>query len=91
MLPFARNVEYNANWKSKEESENFAQKHDQEIIKANKRKEVEGEIKDEVFVVLEDELKNLKLAVEKEGKKGKKGGKGGKKGGKKGKKVNNAL
>ena len=48
---------------------------------------MESEIKNEVFVVLEDELKNLKLAVEKEGKRGKKGGKGGKKGGKKGKKV----
>ena len=38
-----------------------------------------------MFVILEDELKNLKLAVEKDGKKGKKGkgGKGGK--GKKGK------
>ena len=44
-------------------------------------------IKNDVFEILEDELKNLKLAVEKDGKKGKKGGKGGKKGGKKGKKV----
>ncbi|KAI8895101.1 hypothetical protein BC833DRAFT_602431 [Globomyces pollinis-pini] len=79
---------YNNNWKSKDESDNFAQKHDQEIIKANKRKEVEAEIKKDVFEILQDELKNLKLAVERDGAKGKKGkkGKGGKKGGKKGKK-----
>ncbi|KAJ3270956.1 Dynein regulatory complex protein 11 [Terramyces sp. JEL0728] len=79
--------EYESNWKNKDESDNFAQKHDQEIIKADKRKEVEAQIKKDVFDILADELKNLKLAVEKEGK-GKKGkkGKGGKKGGKKGKK-----
>ncbi|KAJ3254876.1 Dynein regulatory complex protein 11 [Boothiomyces macroporosus] len=79
--------EYATNWKNKDESENFAQKHDQEIIKADKRKEVETQIKMDVYDILADELKNLKLAVEKEGK-GKKGkkGKGGKKGGKKGKK-----
>ncbi|KAJ3321919.1 Dynein regulatory complex protein 11 [Boothiomyces sp. JEL0866] len=79
--------EYAANWKNKDESENFAQKHDQEIIKADKRKEVESQIKMDVYDILADELKNLKLAVEKDGK-GKKGkkGKGGKKGGKKGKK-----
>ncbi|KAJ2995938.1 Dynein regulatory complex protein 11 [Globomyces sp. JEL0801] len=73
---------YNNNWKSKDESDNFAQKHDQEIIKANKRKEVEAEIKKDVFEILQDELKNLKLAVERDGAKGKKGkkGKGGKKG-----------
>lgn len=78
-------VSYNENWKGKDESDNFAQKHDQDIIKADKRKEIEAKIKDEVFGILQDELKNLILAVEKEGK-GKKGkkGKGGK--GKKGKK-----
>ncbi|KAJ3302620.1 Dynein regulatory complex protein 11 [Kappamyces sp. JEL0829] len=81
-----QNDVYDRDWRHKDESENFSQKHDQEIIKANKRKEVEAEIKNEVFEVLADELRNLKLAVEKEGKKGKKGGKGGKKGGKKGKK-----
>ncbi|KAL2917952.1 COPII coat Sec23p-Sfb3p heterodimer component [Polyrhizophydium stewartii] len=80
--------EFASKWKFKDESENFAQKHDQEIIKADKRREVEAEIKKDVFEILQDELKNLKLAVEREknakGKKGK--GKGGKKGGKKGKK-----
>ncbi|KAJ3116840.1 Dynein regulatory complex protein 11 [Phlyctochytrium bullatum] len=88
---------YGTKWLNKDESENFAQKHDQEIIKMEKRKEVEAEIKKEVFEVLKEELKNLKLAVDREknsksrkGKKGKKGksakGKKGTKGGKKGKK-----
>ncbi|KAI8929927.1 hypothetical protein BC831DRAFT_441619 [Entophlyctis helioformis] len=94
--------EYAGKWRCKDESDNFAQKHDQEIIKADKRREVEAEIKKDVFEVLQDELKNLKLAVEREknakgkkgkgkgkkggGKKGKKGGKGKKEKGKKGKK-----
>ncbi|KAI8910375.1 P-loop containing nucleoside triphosphate hydrolase protein, partial [Gorgonomyces haynaldii] len=86
--------EFKEKWESKDEYENFAQKHDPEIIKADKRKEVEIEIKKEVFEILADELKNLKLAVENEkGKKGKGKGKDKKKGkkekkdkGKKGKK-----
>ncbi|XJO74629.1 hypothetical protein BDV3_005425 [Batrachochytrium dendrobatidis] len=87
--------EYVAKWKTKDETENFAQKHDQEIIKTDKRREVEAEIKKDVFDILQDELKNLKLAVEREknakgkktkGKSGKKGGKKGKKGKKGGKK-----
>ncbi|KAJ3219263.1 Dynein regulatory complex protein 11 [Dinochytrium kinnereticum] len=86
---------FGTKWLNKDESDNFAQKHDQEIIKLEKRKEVEVEIKKEVFEVLKEELKNLKLAVDREknsksrkGKKGKKGksAKGKKKGGKKGKK-----
>lgn len=63
-------------WKTKDESENFCQRHDQEIVKIEKRREVEAEIKDDVFEILADELQNLKLAVEKEGKKGKGKGKG---------------
>ncbi len=39
-----QNEQYDVEWKTKEEKENFAQKHDQEIIKANKRKEVEAEV-----------------------------------------------
>ncbi|ORY51588.1 hypothetical protein BCR33DRAFT_752854 [Rhizoclosmatium globosum] len=91
---------YNDQWLHKDDHENFAQKHDQEIVKNDKRKEVEAEIKTEVFEILKQELVNLKLAVDraKNGKKGKKGkkdkkGKKGKKGkgkkdkkGKKGKK-----
>ncbi|KAJ3030613.1 UNVERIFIED_CONTAM: Dynein regulatory complex protein 11 [Siphonaria sp. JEL0065] len=92
---------YTEQWQHKDDSDNFAQKHDQEIVKNDKRKEVEAEIKLEVFEVLKQELVNLKLAVDrakngkrkkgKKDKKGKKGGKGkkgkkDKKGGKKGKK-----
>ncbi|KAI9336953.1 hypothetical protein BDR26DRAFT_864270 [Obelidium mucronatum] len=92
---------YTEHWQHKDDSDNFAQKHDQEIVKNDKRKEVEAEIKLEVFEVLKQELVNLKLAVDrakngkkkkgKKDKKGKKGGKGkkgkkDKKGGKKGKK-----
>ncbi|KAI9193720.1 uncharacterized protein BJ171DRAFT_447074 [Polychytrium aggregatum] len=94
--PFIReianeNTQYQAKWHCKEEMQNFAQKHDQEIIKTEKRKEVEAEVKKEVFEILKEELKNLKLAVERAKSKGKKGkgkgkkGKSGKKGGKKGK------
>ncbi|KAJ3355843.1 Dynein regulatory complex protein 11 [Entophlyctis luteolus] len=84
---------YSENWLHKDDSENFSQKHDQEIVKIDKRKEVEFEIKNQVFEVLKEELANLKLAVDrskngKKGKKGKKDKKGKKgKGGKKGKKV----
>ena len=35
---------YGNKWINKDESENFAQKHDQDIIKNDKRKEVESEV-----------------------------------------------
>ena len=72
---------------------NLHQKHDSEMIKRDKRLEVEDELRLEVDVLMREELKNLKAAVEgaskgKKGKgkkgKGKKSKKGGK--GKKGKK-----
>ncbi|KAJ3249433.1 Dynein regulatory complex protein 11 [Chytriomyces hyalinus] len=80
---------YTNQWQHKDDTDNFAQKHDQEIVKNDKRKEVEAEIKKEVYEILKEELVNLKLAVDrsknaKKGKKGKKDKKG-KKGGKKGK------
>lgn len=75
---------YSEHWKEKDESTNFAQKHDQEIIKKDKRQELELTVKEEVISVLRDELENLKLAIEKD--KGKKGKKDAKKKGKKEKK-----
>ena len=36
---------YAQTWEKKEERENFAQKHDQDIIKNDKRKEVEAEVR----------------------------------------------
>lgn len=37
--------EYRIKWQTRDEGDNFAQRHDQEIIKAEKRKEVENEVK----------------------------------------------
>ncbi|KAF6114246.1 IQ motif containing with AAA domain 1 [Phyllostomus discolor] len=77
-------------WKNKDESWNFAQDYDPELIKEEKRKELESEIRVQVDELMRQELKNLKLAVNREkelparGKK-KKGGKNKKKG-KKGRK-----
>ncbi|KAI9144683.1 hypothetical protein BKA69DRAFT_727651 [Paraphysoderma sedebokerense] len=69
-------------WANKDETENFAQKHDAELIKAEKKKEVEKEIKQELYIVLKEELDNLKLTLE-DAKKGKKKGGSAKKAGKK--------
>ncbi|KAM9663601.1 dynein regulatory complex protein 11 [Trichechus inunguis] len=84
-------------WKNKDESWNFPQDYDPELIKEEKRKELESEIRVQVDELMRQELKNLKLAVDREkelpvkggkkrgGKKRKKGKKGKK--GKRGKKV----
>ncbi|KAG8506504.1 LOW QUALITY PROTEIN: Dynein regulatory complex protein 11, partial [Galemys pyrenaicus] len=53
-------------WKDKDESWNFAQGHDPELIKEEKRKELESEIRLQVDELMRQELKNLKLAVNKE-------------------------
>jgi len=70
---------------------NLHQKHDSEMIKRDKRLEVEDELRVTVDALMREELDNLKMAVEGEKKKKGKGGKKGKKGkkdkkGKKGKK-----
>uniref|UniRef100_A0A8C9QMH3 IQ motif containing with AAA domain 1 n=1 Tax=Spermophilus dauricus TaxID=99837 RepID=A0A8C9QMH3_SPEDA len=80
---------YKDTWMNKDESQNFPQDYDEELIKKEKRKEVEAEIRVQVDELMRQELKNLKLAVNKEielpvrGKKGKKKNKGKK--GKRGK------
>ena len=48
-------------WLPRDESENFSQKHDVELIKEEKRMEVEGEIRVQVDELMRAELKNLKL------------------------------
>uniref|UniRef100_A0A1I8HF97 ATPase_AAA_core domain-containing protein n=1 Tax=Macrostomum lignano TaxID=282301 RepID=A0A1I8HF97_9PLAT len=84
--------EYESIWKLRDESDNFQQKHDSELIKEAKRVEVEREIRQQVDELMRQELQNLKVAIDKEkvrkGKKSgkKKKGKKGKKSGKKGKK-----
>ncbi|PIK45491.1 putative IQ and AAA domain-containing protein 1 [Apostichopus japonicus] len=75
---------YSAVWKERNEENNFNQKSDSELIKEQKRIEVETEIRSQVDELMRQELKNLKLKGK--GKKGKKGKKSGKKSGKKKKK-----
>nr|XP_020658042.1 IQ and AAA domain-containing protein 1 isoform X4 [Pogona vitticeps] len=83
------NNKYKDIWQNRDEGWNFPQEYDPELIKEEKRKEVEEEIRIQVDELMRQELKNLKLAVdretEKKGKKGKRGKKKkkGKKGGRK--------
>ncbi|XP_067404759.1 dynein regulatory complex protein 11 [Emydura macquarii macquarii] len=81
------NNRYKDVWQNRDEQWNFPQEYDPELIKEEKRKEVEEEIRVQVDELMRQELKNLKLAVDREkDKKRKKGKKGGKKKKKKGKK-----
>ncbi|MBN3287535.1 DRC11 protein, partial [Polyodon spathula] len=73
-------------WQGRDEGHNFSQRFDGELIKEEKRKEVEEEIRVQVDELMRQELKNLKLTVDREKGKKKKGKKGGKKKKKKGKK-----
>ncbi|XP_062251903.1 dynein regulatory complex protein 11-like [Platichthys flesus] len=72
-------------WKNRNESKNFVQRHDLELIKEEMRKAVEAEIRPQVDVQMREELAEWKLAVDKDkggkakGKAKKKGAKGGKK------------
>ncbi|TPP62124.1 IQ and AAA domain-containing protein 1 [Fasciola gigantica] len=77
--------QYETIWAHRDEQDNFAQRHDEEIIKEEKRAEVEKEVRFQVDELLRQELRNLKIAIDKEklkrvpkkrGKKGKKGKKG---------------
>uniref|UniRef100_A0A8D0GKE3 IQ motif containing with AAA domain 1 n=1 Tax=Sphenodon punctatus TaxID=8508 RepID=A0A8D0GKE3_SPHPU len=71
----------------RDEGWNFLQEYDTELIKEEKRKEIEEEIRLQVDDLMRQELKNLKLAVDREReKKQKKGGKKKKKGKKGGRK-----
>ena len=47
-------------WHSRPEEENFSQKHDTELIKEDKRQEVETEIRIQVDELMRAELANLK-------------------------------
>ncbi|KAK2835493.1 hypothetical protein Q5P01_015977 [Channa striata] len=73
-------------WKTRNESKNFSQRHDVELIKEEKRRVIEEEIRIQVDEQMRQELAEWKLAVDKQkggktkGKaKKKKGSKGGKK------------
>ncbi|XP_053481922.1 dynein regulatory complex protein 11 isoform X2 [Ictalurus furcatus] len=57
-------------WRNRDESKNFSQRHEAELIKEEKRKELEAEIRLQVDELMRQELASWKLSVE-----GKKGGK----------------
>jgi len=48
-------------WAFRDESGNYSQKHDAEIIKEEKRIEVENEVRLQVDELMREELKNLKM------------------------------
>uniref|UniRef100_A0A8I5TME5 IQ motif containing with AAA domain 1 n=2 Tax=Pongo abelii TaxID=9601 RepID=A0A8I5TME5_PONAB len=77
---------YKEIWMKKDESWNFSQDYDPELIKEEKRKEVESEIRIQVDELMRQELENLKLAVDRERERPMKAGKKKDKKGKKGKK-----
>lgn len=60
------NNTYKDMWKNKDESLNFPQDYDPEMIKEEKRKELESEIRVQVDELMRQELKNIKLAVNRE-------------------------
>ncbi|KAL8173064.1 UNVERIFIED_CONTAM: hypothetical protein K2H54_038728 [Gekko kuhli] len=66
-------------WQNRDEGWNFSQEYDPELIKEEKRKEVEEEIRVQVDELMRQELKNLKLAVDRETEKTARKGKKGKK------------
>ncbi|XP_060737548.1 dynein regulatory complex protein 11 [Tachysurus vachellii] len=63
-------------WQNRDESKNYSQRHEAELIKEGKRKEIEAEIRLQVDELMRQELASWRLAME--GSKGKKS-KGGKK------------
>ncbi|KAL7884540.1 hypothetical protein AOLI_G00073100 [Acnodon oligacanthus] len=50
-------------WQNRDESKNFNQRHEAELIKEEKRKEIEAEIRLQVDELMRQELANWKLAV----------------------------
>ncbi|OCT61251.1 hypothetical protein XELAEV_18047275mg [Xenopus laevis] len=72
------NQTYQAVWQNREEAWNLHQSHDPELIREEKRKEVEGEVRVQVDELMRQELLNFKLAVDREKSKKKKRKKGGK-------------
>uniref|UniRef100_A0A8C0H1G8 IQ motif containing with AAA domain 1 like n=1 Tax=Chelonoidis abingdonii TaxID=106734 RepID=A0A8C0H1G8_CHEAB len=53
-------------WGNWDESDNFEQRYEPELIKAQKRKEVEKELRLQVDELMREELQRLKLAVDRE-------------------------
>ncbi|XP_034145759.1 dynein regulatory complex protein 11 isoform X1 [Esox lucius] len=82
------NKMYKDVWQGRDERQNFLQRFDAQLVREEKRMEVEEEVRVQVDELMRQEVKNLKLTVdrEKEKKKKQKGKKGSKKKKKKGKK-----
>ncbi|KAJ1457758.1 hypothetical protein M885DRAFT_514814 [Pelagophyceae sp. CCMP2097] len=78
--------EYEGDWEERDESENFAQKHDVELAKRAIRGDVRLEIRDQVDEMLRMNLKKIKMQLTKTAPKAAKGKKDKKPKGKKGKK-----
>uniref|UniRef100_A0AAR2M1E6 AAA+ ATPase domain-containing protein n=1 Tax=Pygocentrus nattereri TaxID=42514 RepID=A0AAR2M1E6_PYGNA len=53
-------------WQNRDESKNFNQRHEAELIKEEKRKEIEAEIRLQVDELMRQELANWKLAVDRD-------------------------
>uniref|UniRef100_G1T2W9 IQ motif containing with AAA domain 1 n=1 Tax=Oryctolagus cuniculus TaxID=9986 RepID=G1T2W9_RABIT len=60
------NNSYRDMWMNRDESCNFPQDYDPELLKEEKRKELESEIRVQVDELMRQELKNLQLAVNRE-------------------------
>ncbi|NXI51795.1 DRC11 protein, partial [Chloroceryle aenea] len=58
------NSQYKVFWQNRAEGWDFHQDHDPELIKEEKREEVEEEIRVQVDELMQQKLKNLKLAVD---------------------------
>ncbi|XP_051874852.1 dynein regulatory complex protein 11 isoform X2 [Pristis pectinata] len=70
---------YEGVWQNRDERTNLSQKYVAELIKEDKRKEVEEEIRVQVDELMRQELKNLKIAVDRDKSTKRKGKKDGKK------------
>uniref|UniRef100_A0AAY4BCR0 ATPase AAA-type core domain-containing protein n=1 Tax=Denticeps clupeoides TaxID=299321 RepID=A0AAY4BCR0_9TELE len=73
MLPsaFLKDLEaahksYAETWENRNEDGNFSQRHDMELIKEEKRKELETEIRKQVDELMRQELAHWRLAVDKD-------------------------
>ncbi|VUZ48711.1 unnamed protein product, partial [Hymenolepis diminuta] len=55
-----------AKWKNRDESDNFFQKYIEDDIKLEKRSQIEQEIRANVDELMRQELRNLKIAIDKE-------------------------
>ncbi|KAL7890575.1 hypothetical protein AOLI_G00000510 [Acnodon oligacanthus] len=78
---------YREVWQARDEGQNFIQRFDPQLVREEKRMEVEEEVRVQVDELMRQELKNLKLTVDRDkGKKKKKAKKANKKKKKKGKK-----